>query len=487
MLRLARYDDSSMWARSRFVLVLQAAKRSDESDGVFTNHCIAGQIEMKRQLKLSGTNLSRNLPKLCAVMLAMTIGLVLGASLAAAEELCRIADSAIKSASEIRGLKIKEAVPCRVHNREQIKDYLLASIEEQLPPERLQAEELLFKSIGFIPKEFQYKEGIIQLYLSQIGGYYDPKLKRYVMAAWMPEVVQNQIAVHELTHALQDQYYDLKSFMDPKNMSTDQVLARAGLIEGDATAVMADYGRKLTGGGPLVRDDDVNALVLQNVAGTGLVAGSLGVPRTIVQQLVFPYSSGFRFVHARLRAGGYKSVDQAFLDPPRSTEEILHVGKYTANPREDIKTPGVAEIEADLGRSKLDVVHQDTLGEFVISVLLAFYIENQSEAVEAARGWGGDRIFIVRDRGGDKDGTDLVIWKSYWDTEQDAQEFYHAYQKVLAKLYPDKVPAKQDSTAKDLPEQSSKKTTYSIRLLSTQKAVLVTLSTTGLTSEGASN
>ena len=42
---------------------------------------------------------------------------------------CNIAESAIHQASDIRGLRQKRKVPCYVHNREQVKKYLLHAKE----------------------------------------------------------------------------------------------------------------------------------------------------------------------------------------------------------------------------------------------------------------------------------------------------------------------------------------------------------------------
>src|SRR5438552_2674308 len=46
---------------------------------------------------------------------------------------------------------------------------------------------------------------------------------------------------HEIEHALQDQYFDLKSFSTPLKDEGDRQLARAALVEGDGTAVMLEF------------------------------------------------------------------------------------------------------------------------------------------------------------------------------------------------------------------------------------------------------
>lgn len=370
---------------------------------------------------------------------SLFLSLVLVAGIAQAEQLCNIAASAIRKASQIRSLEIVKPVPCVVHNHQQIKEYLLYAIDERVPAARLAGEEKAYKAIGFIPHEYQYKEGIIQLYLSQIGGYYDPEKGRFVMASWMPVAVQNAIAVHELTHALQDQYFNLHTFLDPKTMDTDELLARAALVEGDASAVMIDYTRQLVGQAPIEKESNINSIMLQNLAGVGLVTGSLNAPETIVQLMVFPYTSGLRFAHALLREGGYKRIDSAFKSPPLSTEEILHPAKFSSSRRDYLDFEGAKIVPEGISKD-YRIVYEDTLGEFVIASTLAAHLTDKAAANLAAQGWGGDRIVLLEgreDNAKEKPFGEIAVWHTNWDSDEDAVEFYEAYKQVLEKLYGD--------------------------------------------------
>ena len=178
--------------------------------------------------------------------------------------------------------------------------------------------------IGFIPLDFNYQQGLIDLYLSQLGGYYDPEKRHFVMAAWMPVMLQTTIAVHELTHALQDQYFNLATFTDQNKYTSDQLMARSALVEGDATLVMLDYQRRLMGQAGLESDKSVSGVMLQNIIGASMMAPMANVPSSLQNLLIFPYTSGLRFAHEFLKDGGYKRLDKIFRSPPRSTEEILH-------------------------------------------------------------------------------------------------------------------------------------------------------------------
>jgi len=291
-----------------------------------------------------------------------------------------------------------------------------------MPPKKIAAEELLYKAIGFLPESFRYKEGIIDLYVSQLGGYYDPEKKHFVMASWMPMFVQGPIVVHELTHALQDQSFDLQQFIENDSYPSDALLARSAVAEGDATAVMLDQTRRVMGQPPLATEPNVDLIIAQNVLGMAMLPGLATVPESLKAMMLFPYTSGLRFAHARLQRGGYRALDEIFRSPPRSTEEILHPELYGSNP------PSF-EVFSDRDAVALvpgggDVEHGDTLGEFLTGATLVALGVDKRTAVGAAAGWGGDRATLVLQP---RSGARFLVWRTAWDTTVDAGEFCMAY------------------------------------------------------------
>ncbi|RMG44640.1 MAG: hypothetical protein D6719_01440, partial [Candidatus Dadabacteria bacterium] len=285
--------------------------------------------------------------------------------------------------------------------------------------------------LGLIPPQFNYEKQMIDFYLTQIAGYYDPEKKHFIMASWMPAIMQQPIAVHELTHALQDQYYDLENYLNQKKQTTDQSLARSALIEGDATAVMLDYTRQLAGQKSIARDADVSSFMLQNVMGVSMLAGSAGVPRSMQMLMLFPYTSGLRYVHALLKKGGFSEVDKAFRRAPRSCEEILHPEKFFLS-KQDFQAVTKEELTSMVAKGYTRSYY-DSLGEFVISLVLNGNGIDQSLASKAAAGWGGDGIALFEN---EETKQKLIIWKTLWDSSKDRQEFFGALKSGLLKRYP---------------------------------------------------
>ena len=354
--------------------------------------------------------------------LLLLIGLTQSLELRADESLCNVADKALQVASKIRGLKIKKRVPCFVRDREEIEKYLLQTIKTKIPDKRLVMEEIIYKALGFIPKEMDYKKGLIDLYASQIGGFYEPDKDYFVMASWMPAIVQTTIAVHEQTHALQDQYFKLDQFMLQDSQSSDILLARSALVEGDATAVMSDQTNSMLGKPGISESDSVESIMMQSVLGSGLVAAGQNAPRSLVSIMIFPYTSGLRFVHALLKKGGYREVSAAFAKPPRSTEEILHPELYYKE-RADFISFADSDLLEESEKADLKVDFSDSLGEFEISAMLTQHGINPAEAAKVAAGWGGDKVGVIV-KG---DGKPVSVrWKTAWDNQREADEFKRA-------------------------------------------------------------
>ncbi|MQA74130.1 MAG: hypothetical protein GEU88_07300, partial [Solirubrobacterales bacterium] len=125
---------------------------------------------------------------------------------------------------------------------------------------------------------------------------------------------------HELDHALEDQRFGLPA---GGRVNDDGALARVALSEGSATAVMSEYASRHLGAAELL------------AATGGLDAGTGDVPRFVVDQLLWTYLGGRRFIDALYRiGGGWKLVDYALRTrPPRTTEQVLHPRSYLRDER----------------------------------------------------------------------------------------------------------------------------------------------------------
>ena len=93
---------------------------------------------------------------------------------------------------------------------------------------------------------------MIDLLTEQIAGLYDPKAREFYMADWIPLEDQRMVMAHELTHALQDQHFQIDAWVKAAQPNDDAEMAREAVLEGSAMAAMVDY--LLQGTGRSVQD-----------------------------------------------------------------------------------------------------------------------------------------------------------------------------------------------------------------------------------------
>ena len=330
--------------------------------------------------------------------------------------MCRVAEQAMREAAKIRELTPKTPVPCVVRSRPEVETFLKDMIAEKFPRDTLEMEQLVYRAIGLVPDDYDYTHGIVQAYVQQIGGYYDPDRKLFVMLDTMPEKMQLPVAVHELTHALQDQRFNLSSFLDPAIRNNDELMARAALVEGDASAVMQDFMRSRGGSG---NGGEIQSPPSETVA---------TVPPALQRVLLFPYIQGLSFAHRVAREAGYKALNEAFLRPPKSSREVLHPEEFISRSFVPVEL-STEKVEKPATKASLE--YSDTVGEFVISSLLGESLASQTRGEECAQGWVRDRVAVFS---GEK-ARRVVSWTSEWETSDKAERFIECYREMLKVRY----------------------------------------------------
>jgi hypothetical protein len=344
----------------------------------------------------------------------------------------------LEAAEKYRGLEAKGPIPAGTLAEPELRRKMSESVGEDLSPGQLKAIETGAKAFGLIPESLDLARYLPELLTSQVAGFYDP-VRGYLAlvrrdgggpakdgeAGRDPE---DAIIVHELTHALQDQHFDLRTFekMDPMS---DGATARSALAEGDATLTMTSY---MAGAGveTVPGMGEAMSAFLDDPAGMAGAASDLPggdelmkAPAWIRDSLLFSYVQGFSFCLDVRRAGGQKLLDYAFTtDPPRSSEQILHPEKWHGR-RDDPIVLAWPDLSAMLpGWAK---VSEGEAGEATIRTLLRESSRDRRMAQAAAAGWGGDRFAVY-----EKDGRRLLVWWTEWDGETDAREFEQAARRL---------------------------------------------------------
>ena len=336
----------------------------------------------------------------------------------------------------VRGLKFRAEVAVEVKSAAEMKRYFEQDLEEDYGDEGLRYKSLAYAKLGLIPRGIDLKKSLVDFYSAQVVAFYDPRAKKLVMPESLAagrvmgtvqflgrrDVVGEMVLAHELTHALQDQHFSLGEKMRPSTEG-DRDLAFRAVIEGDATLSGFAY---LFGGA----DRKAVAQVNQAVQGSLREARSTlsGMPEAIVEEMLFQYHGGVALVSGVLQERGWPAVNRFYAAPPLSTEQVLHPEKYfgVADPPTRVELKNLPQ----LFQPNWKEIENDVLGELMVEVLFKqFFPENEAKVV--AYGWDGDR-FIAFSRGEEI----AFVWATVWDSEQDAEEFFRGYQRILAKKYP---------------------------------------------------
>jgi len=219
-------------------------------------------------------------------------------------------------------------------------------------------------------------------------GYYDQDAKKMVIRGQNLKDTETRVTVvHELTHALQDQHFNLNKLSDAtKTSGTDTALT--ALIEGDATRVEDKYLASLSN-----KEQDAYDKALQKeldanqpgAAGTDLA----NVPPILGLLDEAPYDFGEPFVDVLAAKNGDTAIDGAFRHPPTSEQQIIDPVVYFDN-QAPLK---VAVPKLDAGDKRQG--SPDDFGALSLFVMLDSR-GSFADALRAAEAWGGDRYVSFR-------------------------------------------------------------------------------------------
>jgi hypothetical protein len=349
-----------------------------------------------------------------------------------------------RSIGVIRGRPLQSPVPAVVLDGPGLRSMIASDIDASYPAGDIERLEAVYTQVGLLPPGTKLRASIEQLYEAEGAAFYDPRKKRLVvsshpmdtpvslkMVAFLAgrDFAGEMVVAHELTHAIQDQYWGIPTDPDPiANAQGDCRLAHRALLEGDAT--LAGFGQ-IMGGGPsagAIRTIEHELTKLP----AELADKHPDVPAALLATLAVQYQAGPAFVGRALADGGWHAVDLLYDDPPASTEQILHPARYyeTRDAPVAIRLGGTEALVRD---GWMPVV-EDTLGEVSVRVIAERSLPRE-RATAVAEGWGGDRLRVLA-RGDEM----VIVWMTAWDTPDDADDWATA----IPMLLPDAHVARRD-------------------------------------------
>jgi hypothetical protein len=334
--------------------------------------------------------------------------------------------------AEAGGVAFRAPVPLDYLSPAELTKYLKEVLDDEYPPAQAVADQRMLIALDLLPAGTDLRAVRTKVLEENIAGFYDerPGKKRlYAVSEDRTLTPANQLVLsHELRHALQDQYADVHRILpDAVGDFDDRRLAFVSLLEGDATLVMERF-------------------LVKRLSGSALGAGAgdmsqlswptppvPGVPAVVRDQLVLPYLAGRDFARALQEKGGWDAIKAAWSAPPASMEQVLHPEKFFAREPARVVTIRYAPPRGQ-------VLSEGVLGELFTRTFLAAGSEEDAppapagapapltadDVERAAAGWGGDAY-----RAWDVRGKTLLVWRTEWDSREEAREFEQA---VLRRL-----------------------------------------------------
>lgn len=335
------------------------------------------------------------------------------------------ADEVLAQMSKITGLRLRSPLKKTLRSREEIRAYVLREMDEDKNPGERYAGAKSAEAFGLVPRGFDFDTFMVDLLTEQIAGLYDPKAHEFYIADWIPAADQKMVMAHELTHALEDQHFQIEKWVKAAKPNDDGELAREAVLEGSAMAAMIDYMLQGTGRSMLDLPEFDPEMLVGDMAGTPTLKKA---PPFIKDALLFPYFSGLTFTAASLKGSGWNALPGIFAKPPASTQQILHPALYKAGKvAAAVDLPDAGKLLGDEWKKLED----NNMGEFGWEeVLKQFLGEERAKAL--SEGWDGDRYVLFEHK---KNKRLVLVARLRLASEEQAARFFGQYSEALEKKH----------------------------------------------------
>ena len=376
---------------------------------------------------------------------------------AEARELFRSVDDILKFASQDTQFPIKHPVQKEMRSRAEVEKIMNEKFETDADRIRFERSELVLKKFGLLPREFQLHDFLVKLLAEQVAGFYDEKTKKINLLNWVSLDMQKPVMAHELTHALQDQAFDMEAFRkkheeiekqgpgkDPNALvrTDDESTCYSAVMEGQAMIVLIDYilnaEAEKEHSPPRTVADMPQVVDIMEAQMQKEKSGELfeTAPLLIREELIFPYTYGMKFIRDLLVAGGRDLAFNGVLKRlPRTSREVLEPKEYLAGHLvPPLLLPDMKFLDA-----QWEPFDAGAIGQFDVKVLLKQYADDQTSARFAPE-WRGGAYYAAGRKGATPPNRNStahigVLYVSRWSSDTVARQFAQAYASALQQRY----------------------------------------------------
>ncbi|HXY52465.1 MAG TPA: hypothetical protein VEI01_23675 [Terriglobales bacterium] len=354
-----------------------------------------------------------------------------------AKDLFKHVDEVLEFASKDTGFPRRTAVKRQLVGPSDIERFTKERLAKAENLQRFARAELTMKKFGLLPREFDLRDFLVKANGQQVAGLYDEETKTISLLNTVSFEHQGPILAHELTHALQDQNYGLKTWA--RSSGADEAeTARHAVVEGQAMVVyidflLAPFGRNLQNTPGVVAEMSEPAVMA--TIDTEMMHKA---PMVLREAGSFPYREGLIFEGEVLAKSGKSAAFAGmFAHPPRNTHEVLEPRAYLE--RENLVPVVIPDVRG-IVTSVYEVYDSGSFGELDVRALLRQFGEKRGASDDLAAAWqGGSYVAFQRSHGSSKPApatADLaLLYLSRWKTKESAERFARFYATTVAKRY----------------------------------------------------
>lgn len=335
------------------------------------------------------------------------------------------ADEVLKDMSQITGWDLKTPLKKSLRSREEIHAYVVRQMNDDKDAKERYASKRSAEAFGLIPKGFDLDGFLVDLLTEQIAGLYDPKAHEFYIADWIAPEDQRMVMSHELTHALEDQHFQIEDWMHAARPNDDAELAREAVLEGSAMVAMLEYTLEDKGLSLREIPDIDPSLFVGDLSDTPMLKKA---PPFIKDSLMFPYFAGLTFSTSILKSGGWNAFSRVFANPPVGTQQILHPELYRAG-----KAPASVKLDLPMGvpDDSWTKLEENTMGEFGWKEILKRFLDAERSA-KLAPFWDGD-VYATYEQ--NKSKHLMLFVRVRLSSEETASRFFGQYSEALEKKH----------------------------------------------------
>jgi hypothetical protein len=269
---------------------------------------------------------------------------------------------------QARGHAYKQPVKVELVDDAEFNRRLLADFDKDA--DSMRTDEQVLKALELIPADSDYVVALRKTVSEGVLGFYDPETKELVVRGTELNPYIRETMAHELTHALDDQWFDLDR-PELEDAPDESSWAFSALAEGSARAVEQQFDDTLTPAESSQRDDEE--------AQFGAKMDVSGVPDYILDSIGLPYQLGVDLVHHLSSSGGTAAIDAAFVSPPTTSKQVL-----------DPDLLGRPPVPVDKPAADGQVIDEGVVGELGYLQLLHSSDSSGSVNRSTVDGWVGD-------------------------------------------------------------------------------------------------